>query len=329
MENFVVANNTSMIYDEMKGSYIGRKKLSTYSRISNEMLMLFSNCLSFLNGWVTLDENGKAVVVYINGTNGKHLCKLFKLYDFITFHIYDDIEPCRELAESIRTEHNVVFFNNIPRPEEFKVKYESEQNVYLISEYTDPRIRFEPNYDNLTESEIIKEKENFHFMKEELIIIDSGKNLEFCQAVNAKVTMVKFRPPHVYLTKAQKEFKFFDGTILMPIFSDPKSVNCRMILNKYETIVTWNYVKFSGILNTWHYETKEKLGLNPFTGNPNPLPGQLGNQFEMCVLFSLIRDYYFTIGHAFASEGDVFNLYNEFLVDCECDNSEFEATCPA
>lgn len=325
MDRYIDADQNAMFFDENNTTYIGRKGLSGITRISNEMLMLFSNCLSFLNTTVTLDKNGNAIIVYINGTPGKHLAKILKLYPFITFHIYDEFNPCDELITALNNVNDKnKFFNYIPSIEELTEKYlESKEYIYLISEYTDKRIRIEPNYDGLSNEELLKVKSEYHNLKEELIRVDAKVNISITKAVNARMSMLKFRPPHFYITKKEKDFEFFSAIkIIMPIFSDARSVNCRMIVCNYDELVKWNYMRFADVLNTWHYHTKEQLAKNPFNGGYAPLPNQLGNQFEISLLFSLIRDYYFTISHAYCSETDVLNLYLNFLIDDQCSSDE-------
>lgn len=323
MDKFIPANHESMMYNESTPAYTGRFKSNDMTRISNELFMLFSNCLLFINGWVTLDENKKATIIYINGTKGKHLAKIIKLFPFITFHIYDELNLCDELIISINETDNTEFFPYIPSNEELSDKYAKfDENIYLISEYTDKEIRNEPDYSGLKDEDILESKKKYHEKKEDLIVIDSDKNIEIAKAVNAKFSFLKFRPPHVYEHRKAKDFVFYNGNVVMPIFSDKKTVNCRMVVNNYTDLVKWDYNKFAGVLNTWHYDTKEKLGLNPITGGVNPLPNQLGNHFEICVLFSLIRDYYFTIGHSFAKDIDILNFYIDFLIDGRCDNDD-------
>lgn len=323
MSQFIEANKEAMIYDETKSAYVGSTKLNKITRISNELLMLLSNCFWFINSIVTLNEQKRALIVYIVGTPTDHIAKLIKLYPFLDFDIYDELPLGSKLAEAINSSKSKInFINRNPTIDELKQYDNEDNNVFLINEYTDKRIRIEPDYSNSSHEEMIRLKTEFHNAKEDIIREDAVKIIEMTTAVNAKASMVKFRPPHYYLSKQQKNFEFFNGTVIMPIFSDPKSGNCRMIVIDYVNKVKWDYIKFAGILNTWNYDTKEKLGLNPFTGDPNPLPNQLGNHFEICTLFSLIRDYYFVIGHPFSTENDVLNIYLAFILDGKCEVDE-------
>lgn len=321
MASFVKASRETLVYKPTLGDLLEIKiKSGTFTRITNETLESITYEMDFLNNLVTMGA-GTPIIVCVGNAPANHMIKIVELYRFCEFHLYDEMEFSHEIQTFAFTSNDrVKLFDYIPSDEQLKEYSNVQDRVYLISNYTNPEVRVKPDHSKLPFKDQQIAKLEFHMKKEEYVRGDAAKNISIAQVLNPVAALLKFRPPHVHKNDLKRdEFTFFNGEVMLPIFGGPKTSKCRMIVTNYEEIVGWDYELFTRKINTWNDKIREMPALNPFTGNPNPLPNQLGNQMEICILFSIIKDYYITIGHENPSVTDVNNLYINFLIG-ECDN---------
>lgn len=281
------------------------------TRLKDNKLRLLAFEMNFLNTCMSC-TSGKPIIVYICYVPSDHIMKLVKLYEFAEFHFFDELAPGNEIQAFAAGNSNVTLYDHLPTDEEMEHFNSNSDRVYLISNFTNKEIRLRNDNENVTSGE----KYNLHIRKEELNVTDSQRNINFAKKINAKYSLIKFRPPHYHKDEKDKrcDFNFFKGIILLPIFSGPKTSECRMIVNNYDEIIVWDYRILSHALNRWNMTTREMRALNPFSGRENPLPYQLGNQFEICVFFAILRDYFISIGHENPLASDVYSLYSQFIM---------------
>lgn len=323
MSSFIRASRETLVYKPSLGDLIDIRLIpGTFTRITNENLKSITYEMDFLNNLVTMDA-GTPIVVYIGAAPADHLSKIAELYEFLEFHIYDEIEFSHDLQTYAFTSGGrVKLFDFIPSDEHLKGYSDKRERIYLVSNYTNPSIRVKQDYSKLASRDQQKAKLDFHMLKESCVRDDASKNIKIAQVLNPVAALLKFRPPHVHKGEMKRiEFTFFNGEVMMPIFGGPKTSECRMIVTNYDDVIDWDYEFFTRKLNTWNDKIREMQAYNPFTGNPNPLPNQLGNQMEICILFSIIKDYYVAIGHENPSVADVNDLYSNFIIgSCENDS---------
>jgi hypothetical protein len=232
------------------------------------------------------------------------------LYQFIDFHFFDELEIPRSLLAFEAGNPNSHFYDHLPTEEEIQTLKELP-NLYLISNYVNLEIREKKESNKNAEQRFAD-----HIRKEELNIPNSIQNMSYATLLNPKYALLLFRPPHFHQEDERKkcEFEFFSGIVLLPIFSGLKSSECRMICTNYDKKIFWNYKILTRGINKWNYDARESLALNPFTGTKIPLPNQLGNQMEISIFFSILRDFFICIGHENPSPTDVYSMYVQFII---------------
>ena len=349
---FIAANNATQVYNTKMSRLTTRPNVQNI-RTTDQLLMFLAWEMNFINIKVTMDGE-KPIVLYIGETlkvetkrkqvfttirsievdnvrlrHGKNIAVLAELYPFIDFHVFDSEAMsayyCEDFKRATKKLKNIKAYNRMPTAKEYEY-YTNYENLYLICNTTDDLIRNEPDYSELAKKElgdddndskfynlIKKMKHEFHELKEELNLGDLYKTKELILRLKPKSSLVKFRPNH---GTGSQTAEFFAGTILLPIFSDYKSAECRMMIDpeNFDNIITWNFEVLFENLNHWNDKERESLALNPFTGTPHPL-GQLGNQMEICVLFAIIRDYFACTGSPFVTQLDADKLYNGMMID--------------
>jgi hypothetical protein len=312
---FIVIDANTVVYNPSMDTLETIVKSSGgISRQTNDKLRLISFEMNFMTSKVEMTPPNSKVevrplIVYIGYAPGTHLLKLMRLYGDFEFHLFDDVDPPNSvLAYANSPDSNCQVFFEYPTDEQIQA-YREHENVYLISNYTNPDVRND-NAEN---------RHELHIKKEETNAADMAVNMDYARRINARSSLLKFRPPHYHAGDRVHEFEFFRGIILLPIFSKPKSSECRMIVSNYSETIQWDYRVLTYGLNSYNQTTREKLGLNPFTNNGSnfskkPLGNQLGNQMEICVLFAIIRDYFIAIGLPGPTETHVYNLYSRFII---------------
>jgi len=316
---FIPANRNTVVYSSEMSTLSNIEKQNGITRIYNNKLRLLAFEMNFLNTQVNVLPNKRPIVVYIGYCPGEQITKLVKLYEFIDFHLFDDMEPSAEITAFAAGNDIITLYDHYPTVDEIASFREQHNNVYLISNYTDNEVRLNANVTDQT----AKQKHEMHLVKEQKNITDSEINMQYAKQFNAKCSLLKFRPPHVHQEDRVKvcDFSFFKGKILLPLFSGPKSSECRMIVANYDEIFKWDYRIVTFTINNWNFKIRESSALNPFTGMHNPLGNQLGNQFEICVFFSILRDYFMCIGNENPAEMDVYSLYSQFIIG-KIDNAD-------
>lgn len=320
MENFIESSYKTMIYSETTEKYKGSLAVSklSISRITNSYLMYISTYIMFLNVFIQGKKNDEdktiAKIVIIGVQNYDVILKICQMYPFFNFDIYDDSEPTASFISFIKEKNNkdnISYFNHFPSIEDLKEKYYSDTiPLYSIIDFTNKEIKedifFSPNEND--------KKMQYQLYKEELLLQDSRKIMEYVKALEPLKSLVKFRPPHNYKDKKTNNFEFFDGTVILPIFSDVKTSSSHIIVSKIDDTVNWDIEKYNETCNVWNYSTREKFGKNPFDGSNAPLQNQIGNSVEFCILFSILKDYFITISNGYDIDEDiVFSFYKNFI----------------
>lgn len=321
LTKFIQANCNTVVYNQkMKGDDFAKtQKNKGITRLRNNTLRLFSFEINFINTSVKMGKNGESPnIIYIGFSPGTHLIKLMNFYPFINFYLFDEVEISSELKSYAYNHDNVEIFETMPTDEHFELLNEME-NTYLISNYTSTNTRKNQNIEEADDEKRL----NLHMEKERDNLTDSVVNMEFARKINAVCSLLKFRPPHIHTEAKLKlngldelisgEFTFYNGIILLPIFSGAKSSECRMIVTNYRDKIPHNYINITHIINKWNFSIKEMPALNPFNGSKTPLPYQLGNQFEISVFFAILKDYFNSIGVENVSVDDVYNLYTSII----------------
>lgn len=321
-DNFLIANNETQIYTATLSSQKTKPK-SAISRQYSPVLQLLSWEINFINSKVEAD----GLIVYIGETipikigdinHGSNIVILAKLYPFLSFYVFDEENYSSYYDQELFDMQNVRVFQRMPFEEEYN-NFSSNKNTYLICNLVEDSVRIEPIYvssDKTTDiisktKEIANEKKIFFEKKEESNIISLERSKELIKRLSPKSTLVKFRPNH---SSKFSTFNFFNGIILLPIFSSEKSAECRMIIDEenLETEQVFNFELIFENLNYWNQIMREKEALNPFTKTSEPM-GNYQNNMEFCVLFSILKDYYTSIGHIFSTYEDVNNLFKEII----------------
>lgn len=280
------------------------------SRKNNNKLRLLSFDMNFLNTSPDIGKRTPIIVVICYISTTKYITDLMSLYNFAEFHLFDELEIPNDIKAYAYDKPNVKLYDHLPTDDELHTLSLNNEVLFPIINYTNIEIRKQ----NSSLIKDAKERYELHMNKEKLNIIDSKICMDYAKKLNGKSTLIKFRPPHFHKGETESDFEFFDGIVLLPIFSGDKSSECRIIVKDYDKIIKWNYKLFSETINTWNMITREKQALNPFNNLEVPLPNQLGNQMEICILFAILRDYFITIRHQNVSVSDVYMLYSQFII---------------
>ena len=333
--NYIVSSSRTQIYNpNMNRSIIYS---SGGQRKDSRLLMLLAWEINFINRKVELKKN-KATLIYI-GENmkrelsenntiveeyGRNIKILAELYPFITFHVFDFPEINYVEIEA----RNVTVHGRMINDEDIE-HFKEDENLYVISNYTSLEIRNDPilnseyyfrtnnlkdNEENRAKFNEYKFKQNKEFfeLKEKNNIPDMVENKEIIHKLSPVSSMLKFRINHTN-TYGNDEFEYYNGILLLPIFSGAKSLETRLIVDNYEETAIWNFGILRSNLNHWNDKDRELLALNPFTGTPVGLSHNLGNQMEICVLFAILRDYFISMDVTVSDE-DVYSLYSDLFI---------------
>lgn len=324
--SFIPANCNTVVYNgNQKGDLNFTTNGTGVTRKKNPILKDLAFEMNFFNTIVEFDRNGnKPTIVYIGYGDASHLVKIFDFYEFCDFFVFDEKEYSNELKSYESTHENVSLFEYLPEEDDLE-SMRDMPNLYLISNYVSMEVRDlkeSSNYDVRYEQHMLKEKHN---------VKDSRTNMMYAEKINAVASLINFRPPHIHSEEELKkfdleelipgDFHFFEGIILLPIFSGNKSSGCKIIVKNYQKQIKYNYVNLTHGINKWNIHTKEKPALNPFNDTKTPLPYQLGNHFEISILFSIFRDYFTSIGIESVSAEDVYNMYTSII---STEESNFE-----
>ncbi len=268
---------------------------------------------------------------------GKNIEILARCYSSFKFYAYDtnDVEYCSSAALYAKKEDsNLKLFKRMPTDTELE-RFSKKKNVYLICNITDQSVRDEPDFEkeamkeleesNLTKEEFYKEKmrliyelnKKFHELKESVNIKDLDEQQRIATIVMPVSSLFKFRPNHTLVN----EYSFFSGKILLPIFSKYKSAECRIVVTRDEIEIQtlWNFHILYKKINYWNDVTREKKGLNPFSGTALQF-GQFGNGMEVLTLVSIFKDFFTKIGISDITQEEMLKFYADMLSD-EPENS--------
>ena len=323
MSKFVNISKNVLMYqnaefEAAQGFTIFKKNKFENKSLLNPDLKYLAFDMNFINCNVTMDRvpEGQSgpTIVYI-GSNSPHLEKLVMLYDFIIFRFYDTqgfTPALRMLSEQYP---NRIFLDN-QLPTDLNLQALHSDSVYLISNYDSDFVREKPNFPASENADAMKAE--FQRRKDEIASEDMQTSMHFTKMLNPVACSLKFRPSVLQ----NREMIYFSGNVILPIFSGDVSIESRItvIREDFDKVVGWNCVSYKNKLIEWNRNRKTINLTNPFTLKENPLPYQLGNQFDISILFMILKDYYTTMGHDNCSPLDVYNLYSRYLV--KSDNSE-------
>lgn len=315
----ITPSHESVVYTNKLESSDKKPKKSNQRR-SDERKKL----LAFEINFILSNVEANSTIVYIGETykltksstnHGENIYVLANLFPFLNFEVYDDEEFTEYYNPELFNLSNVTIFGRMPTEEEYDMY--REKTVYLIANIVERSIRMEKTYDVKHKENASKEikrlheeKVEFFNLKEKMNLISLNKSSTIVKKIYPKSSLLRFRPNHVNIN----EFSFFDGILLLPIFSDEKSAECRLIVN-YEYIdvsINWNFEQIFFNLNYWNDIEREKPSLNPFTNTLEPLLCY-GNKMEYCIFFSILKEYFKTIGYMSPTEEDIQNLMNLYI----------------
>lgn len=263
-------------------------------------------------------------IVYIGETiqikngvqnHGENIYVLAKMFPFLTFHVYDDEEFSENYLPQLRDLSNVTIFGRMPTDEE--IDFYKDENTYLIANIVEKSVRIERTYDEIKNKDAVEEikriheeKSEFFKIKEKMNLLSLRKSMNLVKKMCPKSSLLRFRPNHKDVTS----FEFFDGILMLPIFSDEKSAECRLIVNfeHIDLTTNWNFEHLFANLNYWNDKERERSSLNPFTGTGEPLLSY-GNRMEYCIFFAILREYFKTISYPYATVYDIERLMELYI----------------
>lgn len=325
--SYLKVDRTTQIYNPLmsKTSQITKNSISKDERL----LMLLTWEMNFINVKVKYSE--KTTIVYI-GENmkdiydednnevicdyGRNISILAELYEFITFHVFDFEEFSDFYMPELKNKRNVVFYGRNITEEDMNLLID-EPNLYVISNYTNievrkeqiiNRIKFltEMNLDSTEENEELfktyklKENQRMFDLKENTALEDLEENKRIISRLNPIESLVKFRIPH----KIVNSLEYMTGIMLLPIFSGYKSLETRLIVVNPNLSVVWNFSEVREIINYWNTNERQQFAINPFTKTTLGIP-KFDNGMEVCIFFSIIKDYFLTMDVEIAQQDAV------------------------
>lgn len=327
---YIPANYKSLVYSDMlkEESHISVNLMKMERKYNNDLKLLMNEIL-FLILYVEMLGN-PIKVIYMGAAPGFHLIKLLKMFMFIEFDLYDPEPLHPELQQYVDENPQQVRYY----PEKFDVLtcehyVDSPYDIYLITDHRDVKFNKDPIYP--PGSNIQELKDRHQADKEASYMEDMKLQMEVCKVLKPKFANLRFRPPHFYNTMTIKSpepaiFNYFFGTIWLMIYNDFKSTESRIVVSDYSNdSFAWNYKSYQYRLNFFNSQTRELLVKNPFSDDNTPLPYQLGNRFEIVMVFKILKDYLATCGYENARVSDVAEIYSEFLVVESCSKSTI---CP-
>lgn len=317
-------NYSSLVYSvllkEEKFINVSKKNME---RKFNNNLKLLANEILFLTKYVKL--NSKPVrVIYIGAAPGVHLSKLLPLFPFLSFDLYDPEDIDSSTMDYIKStpSHDIRVFK-----EKFTIetcsRYDDTEDIYLITDHRDVMYNKEPIFDLSNGGDLMLLKHEYQMKKEESYSRDMELQREICKVLKPIYANLRFRPPHYYesglfISPEPAIFKYFSGDIWLLIYNELKGTESRIVVNDFDKEFTWNYKSYQYRLNYFNSMVRESLLKNPFTNDNIPLPNQLGNKYEIIMLFLILKDYFISIGYQTPRVSDVINLYTDFIIKESC-----------
>jgi len=257
------------------------EKLGKISRKEDLYLQVFLAELNYLNRYFTVDKSN--ILLYIGTTLDDHIVKLAIFYPEIDFRCYGK-NKTTQIAE------NVTIYNREFTDDDV-LEYQDMTNLYVIS-----------NFSNVPESLTGQEKEKL--LSEEMML-----QMKWIQGIKPKSALLKFRPPHYYEgISVTNKFEYFIGTIWRTVFSKPKTVECRLVVDNYDTTILYDFQKFEEIMHYYNDVTRETNMEHPISQKKIPF-GRYENNFDYMVMFNILKEYLETRGHVTSNEEELINLY--------------------
>lgn len=322
------ANYTNLIYSTLLRE---QKSVSVNSKNSerkvNHDLKLLTNEIIFICKYVEYNKDKKIKIIYMGAAPGFHLTKLLPMFDFIYFDLYDPEPLHTELQKYIMLNNDKITYFNEKFTTETCSRYEnSDFEIYLITDHRDVKYNTDPIFQPIEGVDINLTKHNYQMEKEQSYINDMELQMQICKILKPKCSNLRFRPPHFYDTEYYKSpkpaiFSYFSGTIWLLIYNELKGTEGRLVVNNYEEDnFSWNYESYQFRLNYFNTVIRESLLSNPFHNNNTPLPNQLGNKYEVVILFKILIEYFLSIGYIDPRVNDVMSLYTNFIIKETCIN---------
>lgn len=287
----------------------------------NEDMRLLLAEMMYITRYVDFDPYGANTrIIYIGAAPGFHLIKLMKIFPFIKFDLYDDQELHPELEKYINENGDQVsIYRELFNLETCSRYDEYDDNIYLITDFRDPKFMKDVPYTNDGTYDELKRK----FQKEKEISYSADMELQklICQRLTPINAFLRFRPSHFYAGESPDPaiFEYFSGTVYLMIYNDYKSTEGRLVVTDFTNEkFKWNYKEYQHRLNYFNDEIRESSLKNPFTGDNTPLPNQGGNKFEFVMMFSIILDYFSSIGIESPRITDISKFYIDFMVVETC-----------
>jgi hypothetical protein len=309
---------SNLIYSGSLNEQIGIKVNSKKSeRKFNDDLKLLISEINFICRYV--EPSTKIRIIYIGAAPGIHLIKLMKMFPQIKFDLYDEQRLHPKLISYIDENFSQVRYinENVNESTNFDIS-DIDEDIYLISDIKN--IRYSKD-EFFTGIDAIQRKEEYQNRKDQSSLEDMELQKIICKKLIPKYSLLKFRPPKYYERRTYENtiFPYFYGTIWLMIFNDLKSTESRIVVNNYEKDdFNWNFKSYQYRLNYFNDELRESLLENIFSKDSRPLPNQLGNRFEIMMLFKILIDYMTTIGYSEPRVVDIVDFYVKFIIPESC-----------
>lgn len=320
---------TSIVYSsDIRADSMIKVNKKKIERKSNDDLRLLFSEMNFIHRYVNLADR-PVRIIYIGAAPGFHLIKLLKLYDFLSFDLYDDQELHIELQLYIQKNSDQVRFFKEKFTVETCARYSQvDEDLYLITDFKEVRFMQELPFTNKEDYNVLKEQ--FQADKEISYAEDMQLQKEICKNLPLVAAFLRFRPSHFYEGKTAENaaFDYFNGVAWLMIYGEINSVESRLAVTDFTTEdYKWNIKNYQYRLNHFNAEMRESLLLNPFTQDTTPLPHQLGNKFETIIMIKILMEYLNCTGYLDPRVVDVVKIYKDFIVLETCSNLEGFLEC--
>ena len=258
------------------------EKLGKITRIEEPYLQVFLAELNYLNRYFNPVDH-KSVLLYIGHEIDDHVIKLATFFPELDFHCYGK-NNTKQFAENATIFKRDFTDNDI-------LEYQNMTNLYVIS-----------NFSNVPDS--IKGEE-----REQLFLEKMALQMKWIREIKPASSLLKFRLPHYYEgVSVDNKFEYLFGTIWRTVFSTVKTIECRLVVDNYDTTILYDFQKFEEIMHYYNDVTRESKMVHPIIKEKIPF-SKYGNIFDYMVMFNILKEYLEIRGHVNTGEEELINLY--------------------
>ena len=291
-------------------------KIENSTVVPDENQRLLMAEINFLNLYF-IPSDKKAIVVYIGSSPGNHIPKLTVLYPELEYHLYDSAEPSEQLSAFELKSSNIIIFRHDFTEDDIEQYKNPDLDVYLFTDFLNHKmnalLKETQQVKYLPKSSETKIKlDLLTAQKEALFDEDMIWQMSIVEKMQPKVSFLKFRLPHFYEGITQDNtVGYLDGTAYRMIFSEAKTIECRLVVSSPTQRSDWNFKLFEKQMLYYNQITRENPVINPVSEDNMGIVGGYGNGFDKMVRLWIYKEYLLTRGHMHPRIPELIRMYEE------------------